>query len=217
MAKKATRKKASKKKAAKKKAGAKRARPSKSPRQHFNEAGLTDQQELFAREFLVDLNATQAAIRAGYSAKTANQQGARLLANVKVAARIRELMAERSERTEINADQVLEQLMRLGFSDIRELFADGALRDIAELSDGIAAAVSSVEVVTRPTGEKDEDGRPIVDHVHKIRMTDKVRPLELLGKHLAMFVERREHSGPGGGEIPIGGGLASLLTDDGED
>lgn len=74
---------------------------------------LTDKQEMFCREYLVDLNATQAAIRAGYSHKTACEQGARLLANVKVQQRIAELKAERNERVKIDADYVLRQAVKL--------------------------------------------------------------------------------------------------------
>lgn len=75
-------------------------------------AKLTDRQEMFCREYLIDLNATQAAIRAGYSPKTANQQAARLLVNVKVSERIAALKSERVERLEIDADAPLERLYR---------------------------------------------------------------------------------------------------------
>lgn len=71
---------------------------------------LTDKQETFCQEYLKDLNATQAATRAGYSEKTANEQGARLLANVSVAARVKELMALREKRTQITADKVLQDI-----------------------------------------------------------------------------------------------------------
>ena len=71
----------------------------------------TPKQQCFIEEYLVDLNATQAAIRAGYSEKTANEQGSRLLANVSVAAAVEEAMAERSERTKVTQDCVLETIV----------------------------------------------------------------------------------------------------------
>lgn len=106
---------------------------------------LTDRQARFCEEYLIDLNATQAAIRAGYSEKTANEQGARLLANVSVQEKIAELKAERAKRTEMTQDSVIQEL----------------------------AAVARAEV-------------------KGVRAVDKLKALELLGKHLGMFVERYE-------------------------
>lgn len=71
---------------------------------------LTDRQARFCEEYLIDLNATQAAIRTGYSEKTANEQGARLLANVSVQEKIAELKAERAKRTEMTQDSVIQEL-----------------------------------------------------------------------------------------------------------
>lgn len=74
---------------------------------------LTVKQRMFVEEYLIDLNATQAAIRAGYSAKTADQQGSRMLANVKVQQAIAERMAERSKRTGVNQDRVVLELSKI--------------------------------------------------------------------------------------------------------
>ena len=82
---------------------------------------------LFAYEYLKDLNATQAAIRAGYSKKTANEQGARLLANVSVKQLVKKLKSQREKRTEITQDKVLKEIALLAFSDIR---------DICEIEEG---------------------------------------------------------------------------------
>lgn len=81
-------------------------------------AKLTDKQQRFVDEYLIDLNATQAAIRAGYSAKTADQQGSRMLANVKVQQAIAERMAERSKRTGVNQDRVVLELAKVAFLKI---------------------------------------------------------------------------------------------------
>ncbi|MDV2934166.1 terminase small subunit, partial [Enterococcus faecalis] len=79
-----------------------------------------NKQEQFAKEYLIDLNATQAAIRAGYYSKTAYSQGQRLLKNVEIQTRISELMNERSRRTEITADRVIQEIAKIAFSDIGE-------------------------------------------------------------------------------------------------
>lgn len=163
-------------------------------------AKLTAKQSRFVDEYLVDLNATQAAIRAGYSEKTAESQGARLLRNAKVAAAIQERMADREKRTEVTQDRVLKELARLGFADLREAFtASGHIKHPKEWPDALGAAVSSVEVVVRPSGEYDEDGRPEVEHVHKFRLWDKNSALEKIAKHLGMF----EGRDPGESERPI--------------
>lgn len=158
----------------------------------------------FIEEYLVDVNATQAAIRAGYSEKTAHSQGQRLLKHVGVAAEIQKRMNERSARTEITSDKVLHELARLGFSDLRKLFNDnGSLRPISEIDDDTAACISSVEVVTRPSGSVDADGNREVEYVHKIRMWDKNSALEKIGKHLVMFTDKTRLEGEDGGPLQL--------------
>lgn len=106
---------------------------------------LTDRQARFCEEYLIDLNATQAAIRAGYSEKTANEQGAQLLAKLSIQNRIAELKAERAKRTEITQDSVIQELAEVARAEVKG-----------------------------------------------VRAVDKLKALELLGKHLGMFVERYE-------------------------
>lgn len=160
---------------------------------------LTDKQRRFVDEYLIDLNATQAAIRAGYAQETARQIGSENLSKPDIAQAIAEAQAARAERTQITADRVLQELARIGFSDLRKALTDrGSLLDPQDWDDDIAAAISSIEVVTN-TGDagKDEDGRKIIEHTHKIKVWDKNSALEKIGKHLGMFVERSEikHSG----------------------
>src|SRR5271157_5246902 len=91
--------------------------------------GLTVRQTLFIAEYLIDLNGTRAAIAAGYSRKTANEQASRLLANVKVASEIAERLEKRITKLEITADAVLQELAKLAFFDPRKLFnSDGSPR-----------------------------------------------------------------------------------------
>jgi len=159
-------------------------------------AKLTAKQATFIQEYLIDLNATQAAIRAGYSKKTAKEIGCENLTKPNIQEAIAEAMAERSARTEITADRVLEEIAKIGFSDIRDIFTntDGLMR-INDLPDDIASCVQSVEVVIRPSGEFYADGNKVVEYVHKIRLSDKLRGLELLGKHLVLFSDKVVHTG----------------------
>ena len=163
---------------------------------------LTDKQQRFVEEYLIDLNATQAAIRAGYSEATAEQQASRLLSNVKVAEAIAEAQSQRSQRTQITQDRVLQELARIGFSDLRKcLTPTGHLLDPHDWDDDTAASISSIEVVTNMKSEKDADGKTPIEHTHKIKVWDKNSALEKLAKHLGMFVERKEITGKDGGPI----------------
>ena len=161
---------------------------------------LTPKQSTFVDEYLLDLNCTQAAIRAGYSKRTAYSQGQRLLKNVEVRRHLEAALKARSERTQVDADMVIDELRKIGFADIRQMFSGDSLIDINNLGDDIAAAVQSVEVVTRPGG-LDENGERTVEYVHKIRLADKRAALVDLGKHLDLFPTRQEHTGKHGGPI----------------
>lgn len=156
--------------------------------------GLTPKQVAFVAEYLVDLNATQAAIRAGYSAKTAGWIGPQLLGKTHIATSIEAGKAARSARVQISADAVLRELGRIAFADPRKVMEwgpDGVrLLSSEDLSEDDAAAVAEVSESTS-------------EHGGSIRMKkhDKVKALELLGRHLGMFVERHELSGKNGGPL----------------
>lgn len=160
---------------------------------------LNAKQRRFVEEYLLDLNATQAATRAGYSQKTARAIGARLLTNVDIQQAIQVAMQDRSEQTGITAARVLSEIGRLAFADIRKIFTeDGQLRPVHELPEEVAASISSVEVVT----SKVPGGGPTeVEYTSKIKFWDKRGSLELLGKHLKLFTDKTEVTGPGGGPI----------------
>lgn len=149
-------------------------------------AKLTPKQERFVEEYLIDLNATQAAIRAGYSPKTANEQGSRLLANVSIRACIDQAMAERSKRTGVNADRVLIELARLGFVNATDVINmdTASIKESANRDD--TAAIASIKVKTIPT----EGGGEITER--EIKLYDKTKNLELIGKHLGMFKDKLE-------------------------
>lgn len=150
----------------------------------------------FIDEYLIDLNATQAAIRAGYSAKTAQEQGARLLSNVMVQAVLTERIQARQQRTEITQDRVLNELANIAFGNTRNVMTWGprgvSLKDSKELSPEDAAIVAEASETTNAAGGS-----------LKLKTHDKVKALHLVGLHLGMFVEKKEHSGPNGGPIPM--------------
>lgn len=139
-------------------------------------AEINAKQSRFVDEYLIDLNATQAAIRAGYSAKTAGAQGFVLLKNAEIAAEIARRQKKRAKRTEITQDRVLKELERIAFSDTRRVVKWSGISvnviDSETLSDDDAAAVSEVSQTM---------------HGIKIKLHDKIRALELIGKHLGTF------------------------------
>lgn len=151
---------------------------------------LPPRQQRFVEEYLIDLNATRAAIRAGYAPAAAQEQGSRLLSNAMVAAAIARAKAARAQRVAITADRVLQEIARLAFSDQRRLFnEDGNLKRPHELDDDTAAAVASIEIVTTERGEG------AVEHVAKIKTWDKTKALDQLARHLGLFNDKLELSG----------------------
>ncbi|MDU5747861.1 MAG: terminase small subunit [Haemophilus parainfluenzae] len=159
---------------------------------------LTDKQEMFCREYLIDLNATQAAIRAGYSEKTSNEQGARLLANVSVQNRISELKAQRNDRIDVDADYVLKRLFEIDQMDVMDiLLANGELKPIKDWPKVWRTTLSGMDV-TEMAGDA-------AGLLKKIKWPDKVKNLELLGKHISVMAFKEqashEHTGKNGGPI----------------
>ncbi len=153
---------------------------------------LTPKQQRFVEEYLVDLNAKQAAIRAGYSERSAEVEGSRLLRNAKVAAEVAAARARLSESVGITTERVLREYARLGFSDMRAYAKwDGGLVTLNAsdaLTDDDAAAVLEVS-----------QGQ----HGVKLKLHDKKGALDSIAKHLGMFVEKHEHSGTDGGPVVI--------------
>lgn len=149
---------------------------------------LTPRQERFCQEYLIDLNGTQSAIRAGYSKRTANEQAAKQLAKGSIQSRLNELRRDREQRTSVTADRVVLELARLAFFDARALHAkDGSIKPIAEWDDAAAASVSAIEVdVTVET--RGTKKRKVT--TTKLKRFDKNRSLEMLGRHLGMFKDK---------------------------
>ena len=148
---------------------------------------MTEKQKIFADEYLIDLNATQAAIRAGYSAKTANEQGARLLVNVSIQKAISRAMTARSNRTNISQERVVNELAKIAFLNIADLIDQhGNLKENVSRDD-----MAGIEWI-RSKGIETENGYV---RETEFRVTSKLKALELLGRHLGMFTDRVELSG----------------------
>ena len=161
---------------------------------------LTPKQQVFVEEYLVDLNATQAAIRAGYSKKTAKQQGARLLTNVDIAAAVQAALAARSERTEISQNMVLDELAKVAFANLGDylVIADDGLVsiDFSKLPEGGTAVLAEL---TQSHVVGGTEGQPVLRT--KFKLHSKLTALELLGRHLGLFPNRHEHGATGGGPV----------------
>lgn len=142
-------------------------------------AKLTAKQQRFCDEYLIDLNATQAAIRAGYSPRTAEQAASRLLRFVKVQDEIAREMAERSKRTGINQDRVLMEIAKMAFVNMDDVIdLDTAQVKQTATKDDLAC-IQSVKIKPTEFGTERE-----------IKLCDKKSNLELLGRHLGMFKDK---------------------------
>jgi len=163
---------------------------------------LTPKQQRFVAEYLIDLNATQAAIRAGYSAKTADVQGPRLLGNVGVAAAIEAGQAKAKEQHAITAERVIQELSRIALVDLGRIYNDdGNLLPIKDMPEDARRAIAGVEVDQLFEGRGED--REMVGVTKKVKLFDKPRALEMLGRHFGLFKDRVEHTGKDGGAIEI--------------
>lgn len=148
---------------------------------------LTPKQQAFVREYLLDLNATQAATRAGYSPDTARQIGSENLSKPDIQEAIGIAMTERAKRTQITSDYVLQK--------IRETVERCSQAEMVKGQFGLPVMI--------PVGEGE------VAAAYRFDSNGVLKGCELLGKHLKLFTEKHEHSGPDGKAIPI-----SQLTDE---
>ena len=159
---------------------------------------LTAKQEMFCREYLVDLNATQAAIRAGYSEPSARQIATTLLSKDYIQSAISKLMAKREEKTELNAEYVLRRLHEIESFDSTDMYnEDGTLKNVSEWPERAGMIISGIDVstVTR-SGSTDETCTVMTK---KIKIESRTKALELLGKHVNVKAFEKE-----GMELPEG-------------
>lgn len=169
---------------------------------------MTPKQKRFVAEYLANgLNATKAAISAGYSKKSATVEGARLLVNANVAAEISKKQQKRFEKLELTADMVLAEIRKMAFLDPRKLFAsDGSLIPILELDDDTASSIAGLEVNELFEGEGEQ--KHAFGLLKKIKIADKYKGLELLGRHLKLFTDKVELSG----ELTLADRIAKART-----
>lgn len=161
-------------------------------------AKITKKNEVFCEEYLIDLNATQAAIRAGYSTDSAGSIGSELLKKPEIRARIDQAMAERSKRTGINADRVLRELGRIAFLNPKDVIDLNTAEVLDTATDDDLAVIAGVKVKYVPHKDFDEDGEPVIEQAieREVKMADKLKALELCGRHLGMFKDNPEGNAP---------------------
>jgi phage terminase small subunit len=149
---------------------------------------LTPKQKMFVKEYLVDLNCTQAMIRAGYSKKGAEVQGSKLLRNPKVADALQKALEKRHAKLDISAERIDQETARLAFFDIRKLYRpDGTLIPITELDEDTARAISGVEVSQIGS---EQDG---IIFTKKYKTASKEKALELLYRRLGLLLDRTQN------------------------
>lgn len=151
---------------------------------------LTDKQERFCQEYIIDLNATQAAIRAGYSAKTAHVTGFQNLEKPNIQARLRQIQRKQSERTEVTQDDVIQELARLAFSNIGDFMEwdESSIRFTTsdKLSRAQKAAIQTIKAKQVTIFNKETKNSETTLDL-EIKLHDKFRPLEKLGEHTGVF------------------------------
>jgi phage terminase small subunit len=155
---------------------------------------INPKQERFCQEYIIDLNATQAAIRTGYSKKTAYSQGQRLLKNVEIKTRIQQLKDERAKRTGITSDRVLKEIGFIGFSrisDFVEFQEEGGIRvkRFDEMPKDSSSAIKDVKQ-DRNIRETSKGNQTVIQERISCILHDKIKALELLGRHLGLFEKR---------------------------
>lgn len=177
--------------------------------------GITPKQRRFVDEYLIDLQCYRAAIRAGYSERSAPSIASQLLKNPKIHAAVQDAIEERAKRTRITQDRVLLELFRLATANMAEYIRvqeDGtAVVDLTHMTADQGAAIQEIisDYYIEGTGE---DAVPVKKI--RLRLHPRTKALELLGKHLGLgFAQRLEHTGPEGGPIETTIDVKDLSTD----
>jgi phage terminase small subunit len=159
---------------------------------------LTTKEEDFCNQYIIDFNGAQAALRAKYSEKTARQIAANLLSKVYILGRINELLEERRQRIIVKQDRVVYELAKLAFSDIRNYTDEDGSIDLSKIDDFNSQCIQEITEDITTGGSED---RPWEKVKRKIKLYDKQKAIEMLGKHLVMFTDKTELSGPDGQPI----------------
>ena len=159
---------------------------------------MNARQQRFVEEYLIDPNATKAAIRAGYSKKTARSIGQENLTKPDIAAAIQQAQGERSERTQVTADMVVQELALHAFGRMGDFYSDtGRMLEVHEMPPEVQARLSSIKF-TRERTHRTGDGvdeTTVEEAMVEVKLWDKLSALTLLGRHLGMFKDKVEHGG----------------------
>lgn len=139
---------------------------------------------------MIDLNATQAAIRAGYSPQTAQEQGSQNLSKLMVSEAIDKALAARSRRTGITQDRVLRELAKIAFVNANDVIDTDSATVRQNAADEDLSCIQSVKVKTSESNTGSSVER-------EIKLADKLRALELLGKHFGLFDKKEQNNGNG--------------------
>ncbi len=170
---------------------------------------LNDKREAFCQEYLVDLNGTQAAIRAGYSEKTANRIASQLLSKLDVQERIAELMDSRNKSTQIEASYVLTRLKEIDELDVIDILNDDldGFKRLGEWPKSWRTSISGIDIQTVISGGDE----PIEKLVRKIKWPDKTKNLELIGRHVNVKAWEKEEASAGDELIDVISSLVDKL------
>ena len=154
---------------------------------------LTDKQEMFCREYLIDLNATQAAIRAGYSKNTARAAGCENLTKPNIQNRIADLKAQRYDKINIDASYVLRRLLEIDQMDMLDIMTDDmSIKPVSQWPAVWRRYLSGFDLADMFEGRGED--REMVGILKKIKWPDKVKNLELLGKHVTVQAFKQQTS-----------------------
>lgn len=178
-------------------------------------ARLTTKQQLFANEYIVDLNATQAAIRAGYSKRTAGSIGHELLKKPEIQGAIQEAMDERAKRTEITADLVLQELRKIATADIKDLLEYRTEKTVAGYDEDGQPVFDYRQVIElKPSDQIDgalvQEVKLTDNGTLSLKVHDKLAALDKLARHLGIFDDKLTLSG----QVGINNPFAGLTTDE---
>jgi phage terminase small subunit len=150
--------------------------------------GLNPRQKKFCKEYIIDFNATQAAIRAGYSKDTARQIASQNLTKLDIQTEINNEIDKRKHRVEVKQDRIIYELARIAFSDIKNYIKDGCI-DYDAIKDEDSPIIQEFKDDSK-TVNSDKKGYELVQNNKKLKLYDKIKALELLGRHLAMFTDK---------------------------
>lgn len=158
----------------------------------MKEKKLTDKQERFCKEYVISLNAADAARKAGYSKTTAHVIGVQNLSKLLIKKRLEQLQAPKVKKLDLTAEMVLGEMKSLAFSNIDDFFDDnGFLKEWKDITRDQKACLAQVDMILFTPTEDDED-RLHISQAGKLKFWDKVKSLNMLGNHLSLFQDKMD-------------------------